>query len=595
MIRQGLAEHLNQSYGERHFKHKIFQGKNLEQDIITHLGNPNLLDEDCDYLMNLLEGMEETVQNNWEDYKPGQNSKETDFYTNIFDLDGKVIIKSDKNIGYGLYTIEQVIELYQKTNEENGYVKVNITNEEYLKNISKLKAELLPEIPEWIDLKIPLRFKENLKQTEGEIAFMKILPKVHKLQTPSFETFGSLTCRTIKAGNNDPLNAISAVIGKVTKHLVKMVKIYLIRKYGFQPSVEGGDEAFERISSGKWKVEWSRSINAQGDIVNLYPSLDFKYVKIAYEKAFIIVKIDPETCQYIINGLYITMTNNVFRQPCGHFKSGGTTKKQSANGFAIGDLSAAAGSNLTLLISEDKILEKLKIENLLKNIHIYLRYMDDLKILLKGEREDMFKALKIISTGYPQILKLKMKVSYFCNNFLDMKTHHLPPSGEIQISLLRKKNNSYDVTRKSSNTTEHIKKSAMYSYCYRMHRRTNSIRDYKHQHRVNSFIFSSRGQSKKDFLDVVKEVQKKVKKQERRKSKNIKGTYIGKDKKYGGKISYDQETSSHKHIRNLIQRSKLPSHLNLPILVPGVKMEQYIFTKKKFEKKMEEICSMDQS
>ena len=327
MIRQGLAEHLNQSYGERHFKHKIFQGKNLEQDIITHLGNPNLLDEDCDYLMNLLEGMEETVQNNWEDYKPDQNSKETDFYTNIFDLDGKVIIKSDKNIGYGLYSLEQVLELYQKTNEENGYVKVNITNEEYLKNISKLKTELLPEIPEWIDLKIPLRFKENLKQTEGEIAFMKILPKVHKLQTPSFETFGSLTCRTIKAGNNDPLNAISAVIGKVTKHLVKMVKIYLIRKYGFQPSVEGGDEAFERISSGKWKVEWSRSINAQGDIVNLYPSLDFKYVKIAYEKAFIIVKIDPESCQYIINGLYITMTNNVFRQPVGHFKSGGTTKK----------------------------------------------------------------------------------------------------------------------------------------------------------------------------------------------------------------------------------------------------------------------------
>ena len=581
-VMNGVTDILNTTYGENKAKYGNFKSNSLKPDILYFLGNPELRDEDQEFLSKILEGLDVTIEDCWSCNRTEKGLKEEKYYKKLFDLKEEVIIESDKNVGYGLYTLDQVLQLYSKTNQEQGFSKIEITNEEYVKIISKHKIELLPEIPIWIKNKLTQKEIDNFKKNTGEIGFLRILPKMHKIKNPSFEKFSELTCRTIKATNSDPINGIAAIVCKVSKPIVKALIEFIKAEFGFQPSVGGGDEAFYLISNYDVEMVWNKTLNAQGDIVNLYPMLDYPYVKEAYRKALKIVEIEKASCQFIQSALFILMKNNYFRQPDGHYKTGNKDAKIDRNGFAIGCLTAAEASNLTLLVHEIEILTKLRNENLLKVIAIYMRFMDDLKIVLKGEKADILKTLSIISKGYPPCLTMKIKVSFFINNFLDMKTYILPPSSRIKIMLLRKKNNVYDITRKYSNTTEQIKYSAMYAYAYRMHRRTNQVKDYKQQKKINLMIFHHRGFDNKEFIGKIKKTKLRIKMMEKRKQleKRVE------NKRYGGKITFDKVSNSHQHILDLVKKSNPPKDLYLPIIVPGKNLKRFIYTKRKFENKI---------
>ena len=582
-IKEELAKVLDVSYGMKGHKLQLFRGKHLASDIKSFIGNPDLSEEDYSYLIALLEGLENTIQECWTEYTPGKFAKGGKFFKEAFELKGKIVLESDKNVGYGLYTIDQILSLYEKTNLEQGFSKTELTNEEYLRRIAKQKAVLLPVIPEKIHNMLSQEQKEALNSNEGEIGFLRILPKIHKVESPSFWNFQDLTCRTIKTSNSDPVNGVAAVLGEATKPLVKAIIQYLEVRVGFSPAVESGDEAFYQMAGNDFIFEWSETLNSQGDIRNLFPSLKYPFVKEAYKTAFRIARMDQESSQFTLNCLFVVMANNVFRQPTGIYSSGNSEKDEEINGFAIGCKAASPASNLTLLVHEIKILSELERLNLLKNVKIYKRYMDDIKLILIGEKKEMLQALFIISTGYPDCLLVKMQVTYGVNQFLDMKSFIYPPRSRLQIMLLRKKNNSYGITRGDSNTSAKIKGTAMFSYAYRMERRTNTERDRKHQFEVNSLIFRQKGHSKGAFESRIKIVNNK---RRRRGSQNNKKVSDGCSKRYGGIITFDQETSSHQHIQKLIKRANLPPQLRPPMLGPGKKLKQYIFTKREFEDKV---------
>lgn len=583
-ILEDVVNILNSRYDKENNKSRRFNENTIFQDIYSFIGHPDLTNEDKKFLTNIIESLNRTIEDCWKEYEPNKESKNQKFHKDLYNLEDKVIVESDKNVGYCLFTLEQICLLYNKTNEEQGFVPIEITDEQYRNRILKQKMDLIPVIPNWVSANITGKQKLNFGKTQGGIGFLRIMPKIHKLNAPSIKNFHELTCRTIKSSNNDPVNAVASIVGSVTKILLKHFKQYMIKKHGFHPAVPSCEEGFKKLNEKSKTYIWSETLNAKADIKNLYPSLDIKTVLSAHKKAMDIIKTDPKSAMFILNSLHIIMLNNIFRQPSGHFQSGDPTKKNSVNGFAIGCLAAAQSSDLTLLVSEDEILEKLTEENLMKNVALYCRYMDDLKLILIGKIDDILRAMHIIVTGYPSCLTLKIKITFFINEFLDMWSYIYPPESKLQIILQRKKNCLYDITKENSNTTTTYKNAALYSYAHRMTGRTNVVRDYKHQYKINQIIFKKNGREPEAFKNILRQVRNKQNRKSKIKQKSKKEIF----KLSGGKIVYDEETNSHLFVGRLLRKGNPTETFRTPILVPGKKMRSFIYTKYQFERKVKE-------
>ena len=217
----------------------------------------------------------------------------------------------------------------------------------------------------------------------------------------------------------------------------------------------------------------------------------------------------------------------------------------------------------------------------MKNVALHLRYMDDLKLILIGEIDEMIQALYIITSGYPSCLILKAKISFFINDFLDMWTYIYPPESKLKIGLQRKKNCLYDITRESSNTPQVYKNAALYTYSYRMVGRTNQLSDYKQQNKINKIIFKNKGKKPEDFPNILRRVKIKQK-IKLRKNPIHENSIQEKPKLFGGKIVFDMETNSHQYTKRLVRKSKQQNYRS-PILVPGKPLRSFIFTKREFE------------
>ena len=61
------------------------------------------------------------------------------------------------------------------------------------------------------------------------------------------------------------------------------------------------------------------------------------------------------------------------------------------------------------------------------------------------------------------------------------------------------------------------------------------------------------------------------------------------NKSYGGKITYDGLTNTHKHIINLLKMSGMPETISLPIAVGSKKVKQFVFSKAKFYEKLKKL------
>ena len=61
------------------------------------------------------------------------------------------------------------------------------------------------------------------------------------------------------------------------------------------------------------------------------------------------------------------------------------------------------------------------------------------------------------------------------------------------------------------------------------------------------------------------------------------------NKLFSGKIPLDMRTNIHKHVLELFETADPPFNIKNPLVVGGTKLKSYIFTKKKFYKKMRSI------
>ena len=95
---------------------------------------------------------------------------------------------------------------------------------------------------------------------------------------------------------------------------------------------------------------------------------------------------------------------------------------------------------------------------------------------------------------------------------------------------------------------------------------------------ISKMILEKRGHCPLKFDKTFKliKLQSKLNKKQQRSSVKL----------FGGKIFLDNRTNIHKHLLSLFSECDPPVDIEKPLVVGGTKLKTYIFTKKKFYKKM---------
>ena len=126
---------------------------------------------------------------------------------NVFNLeDGRIIVESDKKLGFVILDTHVYTEAYNKINLEQHFVKSDITEEWYIKNIVDYVKEAGAPIPVELSKIIkPSDFENSIEYPS--LGHLRLLPKIQKLTKVDHSEVDRLRCRGIKSSLQDPLRS----------------------------------------------------------------------------------------------------------------------------------------------------------------------------------------------------------------------------------------------------------------------------------------------------------------------------------------------------------------------------------------------------
>ena len=577
-IKNGLGSVISTIYGV-----DVSNKSSFNQQLVDIMRRPTLCEQDVDFLSKILVNTDEQL-NIME--KPDGGTSKSGFRGMLakeLQESNLIVLESDKSLGFVILTVDQVLELYRRTNVVEGMHRFETTLADYNSTVLDEISEIQNNVTPWILDNISTKVLRDLQHvTPGDIGKLRLLPKIQKLQDPGPHNFHLLKARTLKCAVSDPVSPAAKMLAEITKLLAGGVDGYMKKVFGATTTVKGCKESFflQNKRVNRKMVAGQYYLSAEADIETMYPSCKYSFVVIAYKDAMRICDIDGPTQQIVLNLIYVVMKNNVVEQADGFYRTFTLENgHMEIGGWAIGCHAAAEGSNLVILIEELKLFIKLKANSRLDVVLQILRFRDDNKYKLLGTLPELLAVLQEILTGYPTCFSIIMKISYIRAVFLDIESITMPGQRVDLLTLYRKPGNSYGIIQKDSNNPEVHKKAAMYSALYRMRFRTNSRHNYKHQRLCNIQIFRLKGYEDDVFDSMLRRFQK-TKLLTVKKKKH----YLG---KYSGKIVFDQTNDCNRIILDLLCASGFQKlGKSAPALVPGRKALQVVFTKKELYRKL---------
>ena len=497
----------------------------------------------------------------------GLNSKtnvmdEFTFKTSFSLRPDQIIVAADKNIGFVCMDVDNLLEQYSKINKQQHFGKVDISETDYLLNITSFLQQASNNIPHELSLLIkPSDFVWN-NQTSS-IGVLRLMPKILKLKTVNRTNISSLTSRGIKSAMNDPIKTVQKTLDKLFSHLLHFIELKFTNRFNIlSPSVNGMDEAINRIKNSKVGA-WGRSIEIEGDFGDLYSNCNETLLLSCIKTACKFALLSTHSYDYIESLVKYVMRNSYFLEPSGTFRT--------LNGFSMGDCSAARGSEIILRIYEFEIWKKLFSHGLHKNVHRYLRFRDDVSVHISGPNKSIKDALKIIITGYPAEIQFNVESKILWGKFLNIRIFNNPTSSTPYTTVLRKENFKYDIIPYNSNVPYHYKLMAGRSYFRTARSHTTSKVELRNQLRIVSTILKL-----KKFPDTMIHQMKYT---------TLKPKSLSVNKRFLGTTIYDKVSLRHSFVSQFVKNSSIDKNIYfLPMPVPGPKLEQYVFTVKKMRR-----------
>ena len=170
------------------------------------------------------------------------------FLKDVFHLsNGRLIVETDKKLGFAVLDESTYREAYLKINLDQHFEKADITEEWYISNILAYLRKAEKALPHQLSKILkPADFKVNI--ASPEIGTLRLLPKCQKLKDVSHASVHLLKCRGIKSAMNDPIQVLQLILDKIYSHLLHHLEEHFMEEFGrLSPSVSGVQEALDRL------------------------------------------------------------------------------------------------------------------------------------------------------------------------------------------------------------------------------------------------------------------------------------------------------------------------------------------------------------
>ena len=544
---------------------KLFNPETLEYDIKTFLPNPRLDVEDVGFLENIILEIEDNKRNLG--LKPESKM--------VRPPDNMILVEADKNQGICLLYKDDLLKIYQRANEKHGFVSVDITAEELIRDHMERRDKLAALIPPEVLASLSLEELRSLYSPVGVTAVLRPMLKVHKFKNPSYLNIEEMSARFVKASNGAPLNVIAGILSKVTKPMIDSLNDLISSMFGFKPARLDCQEVFGVLNGEEIKKLGERCVGFEADASDMYLELRIDIVKKDVMEVLEFFGKSPEFVKFYMESLTTLMNNNYFEEPLGIFTSG----CGGSRGFSIGCLYAADGSELVMVWRELRLLKLLRELDLMRFVRHISRYKDDFLLILVWDEMFTVEVLKLVSQAFPESLVLKFKASPIRVDFVDQSLYFMA-NGDTKVKLLRKPEASYDIPRKTSNVQKCIKLGTIHSYVRRSMERNSQIGDVEWNEGLYRMILKARGYSYREYRDIRRIVvnrknEEKMEKKDRYERRSGKGFFAG-------CIEYDGKTRVHEKLIKSIKKCGIPEKYSKPISVPGRSIWKKEFTKRKF-------------
>ena len=549
-------------------KDKIFTWNNLEADIVEFSKTPGLFESDLIFLNNILDFLESCVIS----FGLAEDTKE--FKT----PPDKILVEADKSQGVVLMYIVDLLDMYDRNNQEHNYVKTNITEVDLVADNLSMRDFLAGMLPKEVKDNLSPKLKTWLNRPFGMAPIMRPLIKLQKLENPGPKDRKIVKARMVKSSSGAPLNVIAEIMSDLTVPMIDKLNSDIKHKFGDKPAVKDCVEVFETLTSKNIQNIDSFCMGFEYDAENMYLQLDHCIIKEDYAEILDYFEKKKDFKDFYLRALEVLMTHNHFRQPGGIY----TVGPMGSQGFSIGCFFASNGSEGAMVWREGKLLMALHKRDLLKYVKVNKRYKDDGIVLIEWHPTKTLEVIVLLCETFPQSLKLKFKCSPVKIDFVDQSLYinnfnKDSKKWQSHVTLLRKKEASYDIPRFGTNMKDSVVFGTLHSYIRRAEERNSLEQDKVNNHNLYKIIVKHRGFRKNDYKKVKKIVLDRKSGKVEKKPKWDSG-----GKKFPGKITFDRRSNCHKKIINVLKSCKLPDRFSPPLPNHCNSVWQEEFKKKKF-------------
>ena len=564
--------------------------------------------EHKEFYKGLLQNLDQAYKNvEREAHSLGKNMTSCHLH-NMLSIKDHVWNEADKNLGFILLPCKKMIEAEQEMKQKLGAEMENKNSSEIIKAVEK---EILNFESKLDSNKIQVL--ENFMHTrrvpseEVKIPFLKLNGKVQKLSQEeiSNKNCTKLSFRPVQDSVSWCLNNYSFILMLFLRELNKEIH----EKY---PELEeitvlnGGEfsNKMKEVIKGE-NCEYTALISA--DMDNAYTNISLEDLESAVKNLCDELECESWKADLIIQLSKLVLQNNYVEASIGIMKIGPNLPMGNcASGEALDTVSIAyelkkkvakhsrtspkanIPSKVQAKITEDgnsELSEKLGSVKMLK------RYRDDIYGIAASQSigqivQDIFE----IGTMYPEHIKLTVELGHFYQSFLDVAHYRNLQNGKMTTFVRRNFKVPPLFVPKLSSVPENYKWSALKCELLRHRRICSEVKLVDLNDACLVEEYEKLGYNKHEILKVKKKTMEGYTERyndnfELKAQRNVPETVL-----YGSKTVYEGFHNTHVILRELIKAGN-PEILKLPIIVPGIKLKSYLFTKRRYLTKQRKFLS----
>jgi len=397
--------------------------------------------------------------------------------TNLQHDNDIILTMTDKNMGWALVPISWFSTEYKRhfsdittyKRIDNFDISNTVTNSNTLLN--KLKRRFSTIIFNHHNQ----RLLDPTPQDQLHLPYMKLLPKVHKLDKPASHNITELTGRPIITAHSWTTSNPSRLLGTELDNIILQLKDLFKERDIIFPLIYNSMDLLNLLDK-LYITDMNDLCFTTFDFTSLYTNITYHDTIHAIITSCQLLNLPIFYRDYLLN------LNNFINQR--NFFVAGNSTYQQIKGVAMGSYHSRQIADLVLLLSEFSFFNK---TNCLANILIFCRYIDDGFMLTN--RADLSNIITNLCSSYPSQIPITFTSNHNTTHYLDLTlsfNHFTIMYHKVHYQVYQKPHHKYMYPHFSSNHPQHIFTGIIKTETIRYSRLSATPDDYNFIHKLFS-------------------------------------------------------------------------------------------------------------